>query len=169
MKLLFFCCFFIVAALSQSQAPRLEDEYEASLDAWQALNPRAYTFVVISEVLVSEPTNYRIGRTTIKVRNGQVVSRSYVEKEPIYYPGEVAVSWSETTPETLGTNEGGYPPSTFDDVYNDCLNNVLSYPDSDTSGYAKLDVDSNGLISRCGYYGINDRTYINIESVKYCR
>jgi len=169
MKLLFFCCFFIVAAFSQSQTSRLEDEYEASLDAWQTLNPRAYTFVVISEVLVAEPTKYRIGRTTIKVRNDQVVSRSYVEKEPVYYPGEVAVSWSETTPETLGTNEGGYPASTFDDVYNDCLNNILSYPDPDTDGYAKLDVDSNGLISRCGYYGSNAHAYINIESVKYCR
>jgi len=160
-----------VAALSQSQIPRLEDEYEASLDAWQTLNPRAYTFVVISEVPVSEGAQkYRIGRTTIKVRNGQVVSRSYVEKEPVYYPGEVAVSWSETTPETLGTNEGGYPASTFDDVYTDCFNNILSHPYADTDDYAKLDVDSNGLISRCGFYALpNAYAYINIESIRYCR
>jgi len=173
MKLILLCCVFLVC-LSQAQSKYvyLEDEFNASLKAWKDLNSKAYTYVVVTTS--SKDTT---GRTTIKVRNGQVVARKYVERTTFYYPGEVVKSWSETTPETIGTHEG-YPAAyTLDELYDYCLDSILTQNQNpanqdpkDPAYFAKLDVDANGLISRCAYYrshGFSGIT-LNVDSIRYC-
>lgn len=173
MKLLFLCCFLIFACLSQAKKyVYKEDEYKASLKAWQDLKSKAYTFVMV------DAGEFRTGRTTIKVRNGQVVSRKYVQTKTYHLPHEVVESWSETTPQTIGSHEGGYPVSTFDEVYADCIDNILTqkYKDDPWENpenpryFGDLKVDENGLLSLCAFYhdyGIWGNV-INVESIRYC-
>jgi len=165
MKLLFFCCLFVFASLSYAQI-LLEDDFNTSLEAWQNLNARTYSYVVISTYENS------VGRTTIRVRNGEVVSRRYVEKSIFYVPGEVLVSWAETTPQTLNTHEGTPAAVTFDELYEDCRENYLTKENPSSTGgewYARLDVDEKGLISRCGAYpGLGLGSSINVEVVRIC-
>ena len=172
MKALLVCCFFFLVCFTQVQSyVYLEDEYNASLQAWQALNSKAYTYVVVTTYENS------VGRTTIKVRNGQVVSRTYVEKNTFDYPGNVVKSWSETTPATLGSHEGYPPVLTMDELYEYCHDNILTsdenpadqdpqYPEN----YARFFTDSNGLISYCAFY--HDLSFsaniLNVGSIRYC-
>jgi len=153
-----------------------EDEYNASLKAWEALKSKAYTYTITEHLMNGRDTR---ARTTIKVRNGQVVSRKYLETNIFHYPEVVVSSWSETTPEAIGSHEEGYPVRTFDEVYAQCLtlltqneNPDKAYVLSDGTPdyFGRVEVDANGLLSLCGFY----RDYgtsgwlVNVESIKYC-
>jgi len=100
MKLLFLCCFLFLACLTQVQSYVYQkDEYNASLKAWEDLKSKAYTYAIV------EPREDGVARTTVKVRNGQVVSRKYLETDIFHYPSLVVSKWSETSPGEIGSHE----------------------------------------------------------------
>lgn len=149
-----------------------QNAYKESLNTWKSLKLKNYDYTVVSF------REENVGRTTIKVRNGKVVRRTYIETKLFYYPGDYEEFWDEKTPEGVGSHEGEFPyydivPAvTLDEVYTFCQNEILTQdltPEDLEESKAVFEMLKGGIISKCAFYPplcYGCSTFVFIENVK---
>lgn len=108
------------------------------------------------------------GETTITVRLGKVVGRSFTLKARDHTTNEITVreEWTEDAT-SLNTHENGDSTLTLDDIYHKAKTVwLLKRKDADIS----LETKNNGMISACGFVPNNCAddcfTGINITSIE---
>jgi hypothetical protein len=144
MKITLFIALFVLFCSTQAYVVDLA-EYQSSLATWNRIKPKTYTFVqYIEPSLVDVEVT-----TTITVTDGVVVRRAYYYND---YSGDV-ITWVEDTPEEIGTHQQGFDALTLDQIYSECLENVLVY--DEVLYIVKFLTDSNGLLKECSYYPSN--------------
>jgi len=144
MKIAAFLALFVLFYSAHSYVFNL-NEYQASLNTWNNIKPSTYTYVQYIEPSLVEVDI----TTTIAVTDGKVVKRAYH-----YDDGETVTDWVEDTPEEIGSHEEGFPALTLDQVYSQCVENVLVY-DAVLLYIVNFKTFSNGLIKECSFYPAN--------------
>lgn len=138
-----------------------DNEFSKSSKAWanfKASSDNSYRYMVGTSSWTSYSTE-----TTITVRNGQVVGRSYVAKGIVGQATTITVmeEWVEDE-SSLNTHTNGAKPITLDEVYQKAKTDwLLKRKDAATSFEAK----NNGLISAAGYVpnGCQDDCFMGIH------
>lgn len=100
-----------------------QSELDRSLATWNALkaeNGEHYRYEVSSAFAIIPPST-----TTLTVRDGTVVRRSYVGTDVNNAGEEVPESWTEEGT-AVGSHDNGSEPITIDEHYGKCQNEVLS-------------------------------------------
>jgi hypothetical protein len=169
------CAFVCVSQAYFYQAAN----YTASLTAWQVLKPSCYVYTVVN--INDTDSDQTVSRTTIKVRNERVISRSYRKTDLFYIPGHVLDSWEETTPSSIGSNGGDFgtdifPAVTLDQVYTYCKESILTQDQAIFNGKdgnsAAFETSKNGVIAYCAFYNGQCAGFcggiINIDSFATC-
>ena len=118
-------------------------EVEASLTTWQTLKAEKQNSYVYSRTFSSFFGNFS-HRTDIRVDSGKVTKRTFFEDG-------TTQTWEEVGAD-VGSQESGqaFLPFTFDDLYQFCLNDVLSVADP-AQNFISVDFDENGILSECSY------------------
>ncbi|MCW3466995.1 hypothetical protein [Chitinophaga nivalis] len=124
-----------------------QNDFNKSFDAWinfKASAGNAYRYGIQSSSWTGHSSV-----TTITVKGGKIVQRSYIAKgiHPTTKEIVILAEWKEEGSQ-LGTHDAGYPLRTLDEIYQEAKDNWLQKRDNaDTYFEAK----NNGMISSCGY------------------
>ena len=146
-------CFAALLLAGCGQFAR-QGELDKSLATWQALkveNGESYRYEVSSGSALTPPAT-----TTLTVRNGAVIKRSYIFTDVNSTGEKVTESWTEEGA-TVGSHERGSEPLTLDERYQRCRNDVLSQ--SPITYEIRLEFAENGVLAYCAafskdiYYG----------------
>lgn len=127
-----------------------KDEFKESRSTWRELkkehkNSYAYT-------MTYSYWNGFQSATTITVKRGTVVSRSYTETLPAQYPGATNNNYTETGSE-IGSHVRGAEPLPMGQLYNNCAKIYFNVDQETNAIY--FQTDANGLMSLCGYTPLN--------------
>lgn len=143
-----------------------ENNFEKSFKTWEAFkvsSNNSYRYTVYS----SSWTGFS-SESTITVKDGKVVSRSYIAKG-IRHPSNEVTTFEEWTEDasTLNTHTNGYLTLTLDEIYQKARTEwLIKRKDADVS----LETKNNGMISAAGYVPKNcaDDCFfgINIRSIE---
>ena len=144
----------------------------------ESSKPCCYIYIIVS---VNDDAGPTVSRTTIKVKNGKVISRSYKQTGLFHDPDLVLDSWEENTPRDIESHDGQYgtdisPAVNLDKIYAYCKNNILNQEQDLASGEdsnsTAFETFENGVITCCAFYvGPCARfcgDIINIGSFKTC-
>lgn len=128
-----------------------KSDFNKSSDAWinfKASSGNSYRYGISS----SSWTGYSTA-TTVTIKNGKVVQRSFVAKAINRTTNQTVVvqEWSEAENQ-LGSHEGVAPLWTLDDIYKEAKDNWLRKR-SNTDTY--FEAKNNGMISSCGFVDKN--------------
>ena len=150
MKLIPFLALFVLFFSANAYVSHLA-EYEASLKAWNKLRPSTYTFVPYWEhgMIVFNIT------TAITVTDGKVVKRVYTDLNNDGFESENEsadesdkfLTWTEDTPDTIGSHSEGFLAITLDDVYKQCRDNILA--NDNMSRPVVFTTDERGILQEC--------------------
>ena len=118
-----------------------------SRESWAALKAESgssYRYTAMD----SSWTGYR-WQTTVEVVQDHVARRSYTSETDT---GVAATSWLEEQG-ALGSNPGGAPPLTIEELYDMCASEVLTQ--DPTENWITLTFQSDGLLQHCSYFPKN--------------
>jgi len=144
-------CLFVYSGVAKFYK---EEEFTQSLQTWNNLKPANYKYTVVLFL------RDNIGRTTLKVKNGKVIERSYKETTLFHVPGEFVNAWTEKCA-SVGTHTGVLdyydivPAVTLDEVYAYCRDQVLTQdqdPADEEFSQVVFETDDKGLIANCVFY-----------------
>lgn len=128
-----------------------EDEttiYEHSWKAWLDLkeeNGDAYTYTATETSWTGAGS-----RTTIEVRNGELISKKYEAYVISDETGEKTITETfEETGSAVGKDERGARPLTVDQLYELCLSQYIAVDEEENTIY--FETFDNGIVSVCGY------------------
>ncbi len=144
--------------------------YVESLDKWnklKELNGNSYTFQIEFFSWTGQGSV-----TELKVKNGEVIGRTYEEIITKYPNGEVELeiidSYSESIAD-LGSHERGAALVSIDDLYKSCAKKYLVVDSKKNRIY--FETETNGMMRLCGFYpeGCVDDCYsgVSISSFKW--
>lgn len=124
-----------------------KSDFNKSSDAWvnfRASSGNSYRYGISA----SSWTGYSTA-TTVTVKNGKVVQRSFVAKSvnPLTHQTVVVQEWDETESQ-LGSHEGIAPIWTLDDIYKEAKNNWLQ---KRSNAETFFESNNSGMISSCGF------------------
>src|SRR4051812_40224568 len=94
--LLFISLYFTTAKIYKFH----QDAFKKSLNTWKALKYKSYDYTIVI------PGIDTVSRTTIQVRNGKVVRRTFIETDFFHYPNSYENFWDEKTPNEIGSHTG---------------------------------------------------------------
>ena len=126
------------------EATPQQKQLAKSLEAWNALkaeNGDHYRY----EVYASAVSGPEI-TTTLTVKDGAVIIRSYTFRDIYSSDEEITDSWTEEGA-AVGSHDEGAEPITMDGRYNRCRNDVLSQ--SPTTNDIYLEFQANGVLASC--------------------
>lgn len=157
MKLYLYPFFLILAGLLFVSCKKSKDDDIAyykeftnsyrAFDDFKASSGNSYSFTVIT-------ASWAWGRsgteTTIKVKDGKAIERSYVSKRVVNYTTNEEVileQWTEDEA-SLRSHQSGFTLFTLDEVYQKAKTDwLLKRNDTDTY----FEAGNNGMLSNCGY------------------
>ncbi|MFI2741691.1 hypothetical protein ACG2LH_03045 [Zhouia sp. PK063] len=111
----------------------------------KATNNNNYTYVATSYSWTGNASE-----TTIKVENGNVISRKYEATK--YNSDNKSIEIYDTyeeNEESLGTHKNGAAIKTLDQLYSDCSSNYLNADMNKNMVY--FNTDTTGIMNSCGY------------------
>jgi hypothetical protein len=152
MKANFYPFFLLLAGLLFASCKKDKLAYDNQFDRsyrtfkdFKASSGNSYRFTVASGSWTGSGSE-----TTITVRNGKTVERSFVAKRIIDYTNntvDIYEQWTEDEA-SLNTHDNGFKLLTLDEVYQKAKTDwLLKRKDADTYFEAK----NSGMISSCGY------------------
>jgi hypothetical protein len=155
--------FLFAACTKDENATKLD----TSRKAWQAYKANINNSYSYSVYFGSWTGSFR--DTKITVQNGKVTERMFIagDREPNSTQQHITITWTETGTQ-IGTHDDyAAKPLTLDQVYAKAPS-MLNVSSKDNDKY--FEVDSNGLISSCGYVpkGCQDDCFrgIQIKDIK---
>jgi len=135
----------------------LNDQFEQSKQAWEALkrqhDPISYSYTrpdygpkPLGNITEIRQYNW----TMINITNEQFQRRQYLRyARPRVFKNNRTEVWTEATPEEVGTHEHGAPLKLMEELYQECLEKVLSQdPQKNTIWF---DIHENGVLRTCQY------------------
>lgn len=139
-----------------------KNDFKKSEQAWQAFqisSKNSYSYVVVSSSVFGSSAE-----TTIFVKDGIVIGRSFVHKQLNYGmpPTWTVIKEWEEDDQTLNTHTEGAKTLTLDQIYAQAETDYLKKrPNADTY----FEADNNGMISSAGYVerGCQDDCFIGIK------
>ncbi len=121
-----------------------QSDLDRSLTTWNALkaeNGNSYRYEASLSTGIGSPST-----TTLTVRDGVVVSRSYTRSDVNETGERVTTTWTEEG-EAVGAHEEGSEPLTLDARYERCKNDVLTQ--NSASQVILLEFETNGVLTFC--------------------
>ena len=139
-----------------------QDSYKKFTD-FKASVSNSYIYVVATGSVFGSSSS-----TTLTVKNGKVVARSYQHyRRDGNGPNVLVTSWDEDG-SSIATHNEGAEPLTLDQVYDKAKNEWLKADTKTNKIY--FETDANGLLASCGYVpdGCQDDCFrgITITSIK---
>ena len=148
MKIFILTVLSLLTYLCNTKSLPFLPEFQESLNTWKKLDPATYTY----SSSFNSWTGY--GQSTeVKVSQHKVVQRKFESWEQYITPTSLTRtldSWVEDTQENIGTHKQGFPAETMEQIYQRCLDEVLTKNTEDTDIF--FDVDSKGVLKQCQYY-----------------
>lgn len=144
-----FILLLVIGAISSCKKSDIEhtNDYDKSYKAWQAFKTssnNSYRYRIYSGSWTGQSSE-----TTITVKEGKVIGRSYVAKSIEGPPHQVVVreEWVEDA-DDLNSHPNGYNTITLDDIYHKAKTEWL-IKRKDAEVY--FETKNNGMISSCGF------------------